>query len=55
MRNNAREAALNVIFAQQFNSDCMDALKKKRPVLFSEMETEDGIGAEEMFEEEQKS
>ena len=29
MRNSAREAALNIIFAQQFNSDCMDALKKK--------------------------
>ena len=29
MRNSAREAALNIIFAQQFNSDCMDSLKKK--------------------------
>ena len=29
MRNSAREAALNIIFAHQFNSDCMDALKKK--------------------------
>lgn len=29
MRNTAREAALNVIFAQQFNTDFMDALKKK--------------------------
>lgn len=29
MRNLAREAALNIIFAQQFNSDCMDTLKKK--------------------------
>ncbi len=29
MRNAAREAALNIIFAQQFNSDCMDSLKKK--------------------------
>ncbi len=29
MRNSAREAALNIIFAQHFNSDCMDALKKK--------------------------
>ena len=29
MRNSAREAALNIIFAQQFNSDCMDALKRK--------------------------
>ncbi len=29
MRNTAREAALNIIFAQQFNSDFIEALKKK--------------------------
>lgn len=29
MRNTAREAALNIIFAQQFNTDCIDGLKKK--------------------------
>ena len=29
MRNAAREAALSVIFAQQFNTDCTDILKKK--------------------------
>ena len=29
MRNAAREAALNIIFAQQFNTDCMDTLRKK--------------------------
>ena len=29
MRNSAREAALNIIFARQFNTDNMDALKKK--------------------------
>ena len=29
MRNAAREAALNIIFARQFNTDNMDALKKK--------------------------
>ncbi len=29
MRNAAREAALNIIFAQQFNTDCLDGLKKK--------------------------
>ena len=29
MRNAAREAALSVIFAQQFNTDGVDALKKK--------------------------
>jgi len=29
MRNVAREAALNIVFAMQFNTDCLDALKKK--------------------------
>ena len=29
MRNAAREAALNIIFARQFNTGCMDNLKKK--------------------------
>ncbi len=29
MRNAAREAALNIIFAQQFNTDCLENLKKK--------------------------
>ena len=29
MRNAAREAALNVVFAQQFNTDNPEALKKK--------------------------
>ena len=29
MRKDAREAALNIIFAQQFNSDCLDSLKRK--------------------------
>ena len=29
MRNAAREAALNIIFAQQFNTDCFDLLKRK--------------------------
>lgn len=29
MRNAAREAALNMIFAQHFNTDCMDSLRKK--------------------------
>ena len=29
MRNAAREAALNMIFAQQFNTDCFESLKKK--------------------------
>ncbi len=29
MRNAAREAALNIVFAQQFNTDCLEQLKKK--------------------------
>ena len=29
MRNAAREAALNIIFAEQFNTDCLDVLKKR--------------------------
>ncbi len=29
MRNLAREAALNIIFAKQFNTDCLEALTKK--------------------------
>lgn len=29
MRNNAREAALNIIFARQFNSECSEAFKRK--------------------------
>ena len=28
MRNDAREAALNIIFAQQFNMDCPEVLRK---------------------------
>ncbi len=28
-RNAAREAALNIIFAKQFNTECTDAFKKK--------------------------
>ena len=43
MRNNAREAALNVIFAQQFNSDCMDALKKKIYKQFNLFENEEDL------------
>ncbi len=43
MRNAAREAALNIIFAQQFNSDCMDALKKKIYKQFNLMENEEDL------------
>ena len=40
MRNAAREAALNIIFAQQFNSDCMDSLQKKIFKQFGLLENE---------------
>lgn len=43
MRNEAREAALNIIFAQQFNSDCMDALKKKIYKQFGLLDKEDDL------------
>ncbi len=43
MRNTAREAALNIIFAQQFNSDCMDALKKKIYKQFGLLDNEDDL------------
>ncbi len=40
MRNAAREAALNIIFAKQFNSDCIDALTKKIYKQFGLLEKE---------------
>ncbi len=43
MRNAAREAALNIIFAQQFNSDCMDALKRKIYKQFALTEKEEDL------------
>ena len=43
MRNNAREAALNIIFARQFNSDCMDALKKKIYKQFGLLDNEEDL------------
>ena len=42
MRNAAREAALNIIFAQQFNTDCLDSLKKKIYKQFA-LEKEDDL------------
>ena len=39
-RNAAREAALNIIFAKQFNTDCNDAFKKKIYKQFG-LETDD--------------
>ena len=43
MRNDAREAALNIIFAQQFNSDCIDALKRKIYKQFGVLDNEDDL------------
>lgn len=43
MRNAAREAALNIIFAQQFNSDCMDMLKKKIYKQFGLLDNEEDL------------
>lgn len=47
MRNAAREAALNIIFAQQFNSDCLDQLKKKIYKQFA-LEEEDVLFAADL-------
>ena len=43
MRNAAREAALNIIFAQQFNSDCMDSLQKKIFKQFGLLDNEEAL------------
>jgi N utilization substance protein B len=43
MRNAAREAALNIIFAQQFNSDCMDSLQKKIFKQFGLLDNEEDL------------
>ena len=40
MRNAAREAALNIIFSKQFNTDCMENLKRKIYTQFA-LEEED--------------
>ena len=48
MRNAAREAALNIIFAQQFNTDCMDSLKKKIYKQFALEKDEDLLFAAEL-------
>ena len=46
MRNAAREAALNIVFAQQFNTDCLDNLKKKVFKQFK-LEKEDDVLCDE--------
>ncbi len=43
MRNAAREAALNIIFSKQFNSDCLENLKKKIYKQFGLLEREDDL------------
>ena len=48
MRNSAREFALNVIFAQQFNTDCLDTLKKKLYKQFKLEKEEDILFAEDL-------
>lgn len=49
MRNTAREFALNVIFAQQFNTDCLDVLKKKLYKQFKLEKEEDILFAEDLI------
>ena len=49
MRNTAREAALNVIFAQQFNTDCIDVLKKKVFKQFKLEKDTDALFAEDLI------
>ena len=43
MRKDAREAALNIIFAQQFNSDCLDSLKRKIYNQFGLLDNEEDL------------
>ena len=50
MRNDAREFALNVIFAQQFNTDCLEQLKKKLYKQFHLEKQEDILFAEKLVE-----
>jgi len=49
MRNTAREAALNIIFAEQFNTDCLDNLKKKVFKEFKLIKEEDVRFANELI------
>lgn len=48
MRNNAREAALNIIFAEQFNTECSDTFKKKIYKQFSLEKDEDLLFASDL-------
>ena len=49
MRNTAREVALNVIFAQQFNTDYIDALKKRLYKQFKLDKDDDILFAEDLI------
>ena len=49
MRNTAREVALNVIFAQQFNSDYIDLLKKRLYKQFKLEKEDDVLFAEDLI------
>lgn len=49
MRNAAREAALNIIFAKQFNTDLIDALRKKVFKQFKLEKEEDVLFATELI------
>ncbi len=49
MRNAAREAALNIVFAQQFNTDCLDALKKRIFKQFKLEKEDDLLFAEDLI------
>ncbi len=49
MRNTAREVALNVIFAQQFNSDYIDLLKKRLYKQFKLEKEEDILFVEDLI------
>ncbi len=48
MRNAAREAALNIIFARQFNADCLDDKFKKKIYKQFALEEDDLLFAAEL-------
>ena len=49
MRNTAREVALNIVYATQFNTDCLDVLKKKLFKQFKLEKEEDIRFAEDLI------
>ena len=50
MRNTAREVALNIVFAQQFNTDCLELLKNKIFKQFQLTKEEDVRFANDLIE-----